>query len=196
MIRIDETYSEYFDTTDIDYPGGKAIDASSPDTFDGTEYKVRWMNDVVGAFQALVVAAFGSIDRISNKPDSVAQSDVLDSIQELIARGRDIAKVVVRVQGAETIIPWKDMDIFYDENRVYAPYPAIQGKNLSFLPPKAWSEDDGIHIYMQHYDDDGNIIDGTYIAEWGLYNWGEFDWGSQATMKINLIIKEVKEVTR
>ena len=80
MIKIDSTYSNYFDNTDPDYPGGKAIDAATDEGIDGTPYRAVWMNDIIGARQALWVAAFGDITGISGDADKVGASDVLTAI--------------------------------------------------------------------------------------------------------------------
>jgi len=91
MIRINSTYSDYYDGTDPGYPGGKAIDTSTNDSEDGTPYKSLWMNDVLGFFQAIIVKAYGAF-RVSGKPDKVGESDLLDAIIEIIHK-RITAKV-------------------------------------------------------------------------------------------------------
>lgn len=83
MLKLDNSYSDYVDTSDPKYPGGKAIDASTGESVDGTPLLAKWMNDVQGSRQALVVEAFGSIGDISGEPDNVDSSDVLKAIKKI-----------------------------------------------------------------------------------------------------------------
>ncbi len=86
MIKIDSTYSNYYDDTDPNYPGGKAVDAATDEGIDGTPYKADWMNDVIGAFQALFIDAFGpgSINRITGHSEKVGDSDIVRAIHRII----------------------------------------------------------------------------------------------------------------
>lgn len=78
MLKIDANYSDYRDDTDTEnYPGGKAVATSTPLSIDGTPWLSSLFNDIMGARQALWVAAFGSIDGISNSADNVKKSDTL-----------------------------------------------------------------------------------------------------------------------
>jgi len=85
MIRIDKDYTEFRDDNDPNYPGGKAVDAPTPDSIEGTPFMARWMNDVNGFRQAVFQRAFGSLDGVSGKPDHVNDSDTLDAITQMVA---------------------------------------------------------------------------------------------------------------
>jgi hypothetical protein len=85
MIKLDTTYDDYVITDDPDYPGGKALDADSPDAQNGTPYKADWMNDINGFFQALVVDAYGEF-RVSGQPERVGASDLLNALKVIIGR--------------------------------------------------------------------------------------------------------------
>jgi len=84
MIFLDRDYSDFIIWGHPDYPGGKAYDASNPDSIDGTPYKEDWMNDVNGFFQALIIAAFGTMDIISGVPDTAYNSDKLKALFKII----------------------------------------------------------------------------------------------------------------
>lgn len=83
MIKIDETYSDYRIDNEEGYPGGKAVPASSPESVDGTPFKADWMNDINGFRQALYLRANGSLNSISNKPDTAQESDSLDAMLKI-----------------------------------------------------------------------------------------------------------------
>jgi len=98
MIRIDVDYTDYRDDSDPNYPGGKAIDAPSEDSPEGTPYKADWMNDINGFRQAVFNKAFGSMNEISGNPDNAFDSDTLLGIEKLIAN--DVAdEAALRIQG-------------------------------------------------------------------------------------------------
>jgi hypothetical protein len=84
MINLDFKYSDYIIWGAPGYPGGKAFDADSPDSINGTPYKADWMNDVNGFFQALIVAAYGNMDGISGEPDNADHSDRLAALFKVI----------------------------------------------------------------------------------------------------------------
>ena len=86
MIKIDHNYTDYRDDTDPKYPGGKAVNATTAESTDGTPLLADWMNDVNGALQALFLEAFGDINKVSGKPDNVRESDVLKAIKEIIKK--------------------------------------------------------------------------------------------------------------
>ena len=83
MIKIDHNYTDYRDDTDPKYPGGKAVNATTAESTDGTPLLADWMNDVNGALQAIFIEAFGDIDKVSGKPDDVQESDVLKAIKKI-----------------------------------------------------------------------------------------------------------------
>ena len=84
MIKIDQNYTDYRDDTDPKYPGGKAINATTAESTDGTPLLADWMNDINGALQAIFIEAFGDINKVSGKPDNVQESDVLNWLHKAI----------------------------------------------------------------------------------------------------------------
>ncbi len=104
MIKLDGSYSDYTQSDDPKYPGGKAVDASSVELFDGTPLLASWMNDVQGARQALVIEAFGDISSISGAPDNVDDSDVLKAIKRIGEKYTDdvVSRVVKELKEVET----------------------------------------------------------------------------------------------
>jgi len=85
MIRIDENYTDFRDDNDPNYPGGKAIDASTPESIDGTPILAKWMNCTNGFRQAVFQKAFGSLDELSGNPDHANNSDTVNAIQKMIS---------------------------------------------------------------------------------------------------------------
>ena len=86
MIKIDQNYTDYRDDTDPKYPGGKAVNATTTESTDGTPLRAEWMNDVNGALQALFIEAFGDINQVSGKPDNAQESDVLKAVKKNYTR--------------------------------------------------------------------------------------------------------------
>lgn len=102
MIKIDHNYTDYRDDTDPKYPGGKAVNATTAESTDGTPLLADWMNDINGALQAIFIEAFGDIDKVSGKPDNVQESDVLKAIKKITQEYTDQINAVegrVRAQG-------------------------------------------------------------------------------------------------
>lgn len=83
MIKIDENYTDYRDDTDPKYPAGKAINASSEDSVDGTPILASLINDINGFRQAAFMAAFGGFGALSGVPDDAFKSDTLDAINKI-----------------------------------------------------------------------------------------------------------------
>jgi len=191
MILIDDTYSEYTGPKTEEYPGGQAIDATTDDGFDGTEYKARWHNDVIGAMHAVFVAAFGDINLVTNNSDNVLDSDFLRALRQLIKEAADLAKVLRDIQGIETVLSWASLNITYSASKHYAAFADFNGKYKDYLPIKAWAESDGIHIYIRRVDGDGNIVEGTPALKWNQKKWGQFKWGQDIPVPVNIIVKEV-----
>jgi hypothetical protein len=84
MIRINVSYTDYFDNTDPAYPGGKAIDTSNGESEDGTPVKAAWFNDIIGFFQAAIVDAHGNF-QVSGVPDRVGASDILNALKMIMS---------------------------------------------------------------------------------------------------------------
>ena len=83
MIKLDNTYSDYVNTSDPKYPAGKAVDASGEENTDGTPLLAKWMNDINGTRQAIIKEAFGDMSGVSGVPDDVENSDVLKAIKKI-----------------------------------------------------------------------------------------------------------------
>jgi hypothetical protein len=193
MILIDKTYSEYTGPKTLDYPGGCAVDTSTDEGFDGTEYKARWHNDVIGAFHSVFVAAFGNINLVTNRPDNVRDSDFLRALLQLIKGAADAGKYRRDIHGAETVLPWSELDVYRTPGMKFGVFADFAGKYAEFLPIKAWAEDDGVHLYIRYMDSEGNIHEGTYAIRWNQKKWGTYKWGQQDYMPVNIIVKEVFE---
>jgi len=98
MFKLDNTYSDYVDTSDPKYPGGKAVDASAADMFDGTPFKAKMVDQIFGFFQAVIKEAWTSLgfdSHISGNADDVDNSDVLDAILEIIRQKEAIHAALV-----------------------------------------------------------------------------------------------------
>ena len=187
MIKLDATYSDYRDDSDPDYPGGKAVDASTTESLDGTPYKKNWMNDINGFRQALWVAAFGSIDGLSCVPDRVGASDSLKSMIKLIANIHDGMYKTATITGEETVVTWAALGL---SEAMYQIIIQAAGNYSEFLPFGYLLSGDGVHIFP-HRLVDGKILNSTRRKKWGSCKWGSIKWGAYASMPINIIIKEV-----
>lgn len=80
MLKLDENYSDYVDMDNPNYPLGAAKNASSSESNDGTPLLADFMNNIVGAFQAMYKKAYGSTDGVDGNADSVLQSQLADAI--------------------------------------------------------------------------------------------------------------------
>jgi hypothetical protein len=83
MIKLDQSYSDFIRWGSPGYPGGEAIDTSSPDSIDGTPVKSSLLNDINGFFQALIMAAYGEF-AVNGQPDSILYSDRLKALYKII----------------------------------------------------------------------------------------------------------------
>ena len=90
MLKLDRNYSDYTDETDEDYPEGKAIDASSSESFDGTPLLASFMNDINGAHIAMYEKAFGSTDEVSGEADTQKSSQFVDAIEKYVGDKIDL----------------------------------------------------------------------------------------------------------
>ena len=108
---------------------------------------------------------------------------------EYYQRASSAGFAVTFVSGAETIIPWSELNIDYAPNRVF--YIAISAHGffpeyVSF-PYKTGSE--GLHVFP-HRLVNGQLVNGTPMRKWGTFKWGagkvfvpgkkwgSFKWGS------------------
>ena len=80
MLKLNQNYSDYTDETDVNYPEGKAINASSSENYDGTPLLAEFMNDVNGAHIAMYEKAYGSRDGINGHADTQKASQFADSV--------------------------------------------------------------------------------------------------------------------
>lgn len=189
MIRIDSTYSNYFDNTDPGYPAGKAIDASTDEGIDGTPYCEKWMNDIIGARQALWVAAFGDITGISGNPDKVGDSDVLKAILQLIEKKLLGCFLQIETDEAEPLIPWGSLNRTYNSNITYLVYAVMTDDTGDVLPIRTRVDSSGLHLVIREIKD-GKVQNIVRQPKWGSFKFGEKKWGEAVPFKINIIIKE------
>ena len=80
MLKFNKNYSDYTDETDENYPEGKAVNASSSESYDGTPLFAEFMNDVNAAHIAMYEKAHGSRDGINGKADTQKASQFADSV--------------------------------------------------------------------------------------------------------------------
>ena len=80
MLKLNQNYSDYTDETDENYPEGKAVNASSSESYDGTPLLAEFMNDVNAAHIAMYEKAHGSRDGIDGQPDTQKASQFADSV--------------------------------------------------------------------------------------------------------------------
>lgn len=102
MIKLDNTYSDYVNTSDPKYPAGKAVDASGEENTDGTPLLAKWMNDINGTRQAIIKEAFGDMSGVSGVPDDVENSDVLKALKKITqdyTNGKVANEAQARAQG-------------------------------------------------------------------------------------------------
>jgi len=83
--RLDEIV-EYFDLTDPEMPGGKAVDDPTGDSYTGTSWDAIFYNQILGFFLAAVFEGFGSMDQVSGTHDNKNRSDVLNAIKKITQR--------------------------------------------------------------------------------------------------------------
>jgi hypothetical protein len=110
MIRLDENYSDYVDMKDPAYPGGKAINAPSEDSYEGTPYLADWMNDVNGFRQALYKKAFGNMD-ISGNPDNADVSDSVAALERLLNQKAPLKTTLKDEPAAWTLPPVAETEL-------------------------------------------------------------------------------------
>lgn len=190
MFKIDARYSEYYDANDPQYPGGKAVPATTPDSIDGTNWRSLFFNDLHGARQALFIAAFGSLKKISGQPDNAEKSDMLNAILELIQKSINHQYFVKNITGEETVIPLEDLKITFNPEKQYFIFVSPHGNFREFLPFGAEIKESGLHIFAQRLMS-GQLVPGTRIRKWGQGKWGQGKWGEYGTMPVNILIKEL-----
>lgn len=80
MLKLNQNYSDYTDETDENYPEGKAINASTSESVDGTPLLAEFMNDINAAHIAMYEKAYGNRDGISGSADTQKASQFADAI--------------------------------------------------------------------------------------------------------------------
>lgn len=80
MLKLNSNYSDYTDETDVNYPEGKAVNASSSESYDGTPLLAEFMNDVNAAHIAMYEKAYGNRDGINGHADTQKASQFADSV--------------------------------------------------------------------------------------------------------------------
>jgi len=190
MIKMDSTYSQYFDITDPGYPGGKAVDASTDEGIDGTPYKADWMNDVIGAFQALWIDAFGSgsIDSISGVPEQVGNSDIVRAIKKIINNADKEKYYQKQVNDGDTL-SWSDFDKSYDHDKTYIVFAIVVNADGDLLPVRTIVNSMGIKFVIREIVD-GRVQSAANSLKFGGFRFGEKKWGESASFTVNIIIKE------
>lgn len=84
MLKLDRNYSDYTDETDAKYPEGKAINASTSESADGTPLLADFMNDINASHIAMYELAYGSREGISGKADTQKASQFVDAVAKLV----------------------------------------------------------------------------------------------------------------
>lgn len=84
MLKLNEDYSDYFDSSDENYPEGKAINASSSESYDGTPVLADFLNDINAAHIAMYEKAYGNREGISGVPDNQKVSQFADAVAKLV----------------------------------------------------------------------------------------------------------------
>lgn len=172
MIKIDGNYTDFRDDTDAKYPYGKAVAASTPNSTDGTPWRVMLFNDLHGARQAIFKKAFNGTERTpSNQPDNIENSDLLDALLKIISDAFSSRLFNVEISGTDAVIPWGDIGIDYDAEKTYAAIATPAGNYEEFLPFGTECKSDGLHIYPRRLIN-GKIVSGTRHKKWGTRKWG------------------------
>lgn len=190
MIKIDANYTDYRDDTDVNYPFGKAVSASAPNSTDGTPWRKEMFNDLHGARTAIFKKAFGNSRQPTNTPDNAGASDILDAILQLIQAAFSSRIFMVEVSGEETVVSWETLGISYDASKTYAATATPAGNYEEFLPFGTECKNDGMHIYPRRLIN-GKIISGTRHKKWGTRKWGVGKWNDSDTIRVSLQFQEI-----
>ena len=190
MIKIDANYTDYRDDSDVKYPFGKAVSASTPNSTDGTPWRKELFNDLHGARQAIFKKAFGNARQPTNTPDNAENSDTLDAILQLIQDAFSSRLFSVEISGTETVVSWETLGISYNAEKTYAAVVTPNGNYEEFLPFGTECQNDGLHIYPRRLVN-GKVVAGTRHKKWGTRKWGIGKWNDYDTMRVNLQFQEI-----
>lgn len=84
MLKLNANYSDYTDETDENYPEGKAINASTSESYDGTPLLDSFMNDLNAAHIAMYKKAYGSTEGISGEADTQLESQFANAVEKYV----------------------------------------------------------------------------------------------------------------
>lgn len=84
MLKLNKNYSDYTDESDENYPEGKAVNATSSDSYDGTPILAELVNDLNAAHIAMYAKAYGSTEGISELPDNQKESQFADAVTKYV----------------------------------------------------------------------------------------------------------------
>ncbi len=140
MIKLDQSYSDYVDVLDPKYPGGKAVNASTTDSVDGTPILADLINDIYGTRQAIFKEGFGDVSSLSGVPDDATNSDVLKAIKVITQKYTDSkvsTEALARVSGdTNTLNAAKkyinEKLILFFKNHPYIQYPGFPKPEIFF----------------------------------------------------------------
>ncbi|MCQ2575279.1 MAG: hypothetical protein MJ162_00950 [Treponema sp.] len=192
MLKMDSTYSQYYELNDPGYPGGKAVDASTDDSDDGTPYKADWMNDVIGAFQALFIDAFGpgSINQITGYSEKVGDSDIVRAIHRII-NNEDTKKYYQKEVYDGDTLSWSEFDKTFDKEKTYIVFATVVNSDGDLLPVRTIVNSLGIKFVIREIVD-GKVQSAANSLKFGAFKFGEKKWGESASFTVNIIIKEAE----
>lgn len=192
MLKMDSTYSQYYELNDPGYPGGKAVDASTDEGIDGTPYKADWMNDVIGAFQALFIDAFGpgSINQITGGPEKVGNSDIVRAIHRII-NNEDTKKYYQKEVYDGDTLSWSEFDKTFDKEKTYIVFATVVNSDGDLLPVRTIVNSLGIKFVIREIVD-GKVQSAANSLKFGAFKFGEKKWGESASFTVNIIIKEAE----
>lgn len=80
MLKLNKDYSDYVDMDDVNYPEGKAINASSSESFDGTPVLDDFLNDMNASHIAMYKKAYGNTDGINGQADTQNESQFAEAV--------------------------------------------------------------------------------------------------------------------
>jgi len=196
MFKINADYTDYRNDTDLNMPGGAAIPASTPQSFDGTPWRYKWFNHLHGFFQALFIDAFGSLDTISGQPDNAFESDGLKAIKRIIDKKFDGQFLIKEISGENPVIPLSEIPYFvsgdqitYSPEKNYVVFISPHGYYPDFFNIAYELNEEGLHVFPRKLLN-GKSVPGIGLKPWGEGLWGEGLWGEFGSMPINIIIKE------
>ena len=175
MLKIDYEYSDYVGAADEEYPAGKAIDASAPDTVDGTPILASFFNDVIGFMQAVFFGVFGSEAKPSGKPDNAKNSDVWNAIKKFVGDSVQVVKdAVAEINGkippqASAENQLADKDFVNSSISTNTAYFVGTFDSLAALNAYSGTKTNNDYAFVKTTDSAGNTI-------YNRYKWNGSQW--------------------